>query len=536
MLPFQPLGVIVPFIALTAFALPLFSLIIKNKKFYDAYVLIVGIIAFAASLAIVLEVYRQDMPIIYAFGGWPPAIGITYEADLFNSILGLFTATVMLFIIIYSLWYTRHMDDYVWYYTLLLGLEAGLLGCLYTGDAFNLFVMIEVLSISAYGLVAYYRSKPQAIEAAIKYGMIGAVATTLYFLALVFIYASFGTLNMADIALKAKGAVDINHISGEYYGNIIAASAVALALALWTFTFKSALFPNHFWLPDAHPEAPTPVSAALSGLVVNVGVYATVRFMYTLFGEGTVVDTSGFRTVVFTALLILGILSGLIGALLMIVQNDIKRLLAYSTISHIGLIYMGASIGLAASTEIQELGLTAMLFHIINHGVGKALLFLAAGILIHAAKTRDLDKMSGIGRLYPIASASLVLGFLQLMGFPPFGGFYSKLMLYQAFLTAGLIIPAIMIVIISAISVLGYVKAIYAAIFMPPRPEFKEIPKLDYVSIITFIMGIVCILLGILAPFIIPVLSNSIEESLLPLGINKYIDAFYRALEMLIPS
>ncbi len=527
------LGVIIPVLALSAFALPLASLIIKRKRFYDIYTIVFTSFTLIASYMIYEEVYKLGTPIVYAFGGWPPPLGIVYEVDGFNSILGLFTSAVMFAIALYSIWYTEHMDEPVWYYTLLLGLETGLLGCLYTGDAFNLFVMLEVLSISAYALVAYYRSRPQAIEAAIKYAIVGAVATTLYFLSLVFIYASYGTLNMADISMKSLGITRYTVISDGVYGSLLTASSVALALALWTFTFKSALFPNHFWLPDAHPEAPTPVSAALSGLVVNIGVYAVARFLYTIFGEYSIVGVDGFRDIVLYALLVLGIASGFIAALLMIVQNDIKRLLAYSTISHIGLIYMGLAIGFSSTpTEVKVIGLTAMIYHIINHGVAKALLFMSSGVYIMASGTRDLDKMSGVGRAYPLTTIALIMGFLQLMGFIPFGGFFSKLLLYQAYIANGSVLPAVMVIVISAISLLGYIKVMYATIFAPPAKEYTYRVNKG-IEILLVIMGIACLLLGIFSPYIIDELKILIQNSLVQ-GIDKYIDAFLRTYNELL--
>ena len=507
------LGILVPFLALSSFVIPLFSLLIKRKTFYDIYVLIIGSIALYFTYNILKTVLYLDKPIMYRFGGWPPPLGIAYEVDPFNGILGLFTAATMWLIIIYSIWYTKHMDNYVWYYTLLLGLETGLLGCLYTGDVFNLFVMIEVLSISAYALVAYYRSKPQAIEAAIKYAMIGAIATTFYFLSLVFIYGSYGTLNMADLAIRSHVEEGIL-TGGNVYGNIAVASAVAIGLALWAFTFKSALFPNHFWLPDAHPEAPTPVSAALSGLVVNIGVYAVIRFLYSLFGSSSILSIIGYRDAVFTILLILGILSGIIGALLMIIQKDIKRLLAYSTISHIGLIYIGLSIGFTnLPKEIIVLGLLATLYHIINHGIGKALLFMASGIYISSAKTRDLEHMVGVGRVYPITSLAFVLGILHLMGFIPFGGFFSKLLLFQAHIGAGLVVSAISIVLVSAISLIGYIKMIYLIILRMPTREYKYEANIG-IEVFLLLMGIVCLLLGLFSFRLLDLFSDAVSKSL----------------------
>ncbi len=510
---FVVLGSIAPLLATAAFALPLLSLVIKKKFFYDIYTTLFSLVALVFSIEILKKTYHSGVPIVYAFGGWPPPIGIVYEVDMFNGILGVFTAFTMLTIVLYSVWYTRHMKEPVWYYTLLLGLETGLLGCLYTGDVFNLFVMIEVLSISAYALVAYYRNKPQAVEAAMKYAFIGAVATTLYFLSLVFIYASYGTLNMADLSLRSVGRPETMIVSG-YYGNIAVASSVALALALWAFTFKSALFPNHFWLPDAHPEAPTPVSAALSGLVVNIGVYAVARFLYTIFGFESVVAYTGYRDAVLYVLLVLGILSGVVGALLMIVQRDIKRFLAYSTISHIGLIYIGLSIGLTSvSKEIVTLGLMATLYHIINHGVGKALLFMASGVYIESAGTRDIESMAGVGRLHPVTSLAFILGILHLMGFIPFGGFFSKLLIYQAHLGAGLVFSAISVIVVSAISLIGYVKLLYILIFRQPIREYRvEVSKA--IEVLLLFMGLCCLLLGLTSFRLLGIFSDAVYKPL----------------------
>ena len=509
------LGCLVPLLAIASFLLPLLSLIVKNKRFYDVYALFFSLVALYLSSCIAWRVYRIGEPLVYTFGGWPPPIGIDYEADLFNSILGLFTTFTMSVIVMYSVWYTKHMREPVWYYTLLLGLETGLLGCLYTGDVFNLFVMIEVLSISAYALVAYYRNKPQAIEAAMKYAFIGAVATTLYFLSLVFIYSSYGTLNMADLSLKAMGGGESIGYSGGYYGDIVIASSIAIALALWAFTFKSALFPNHFWLPDAHPEAPTPVSAALSGLVVNIGVYAVARLLYTLFGLNSIIAGNGYRDAILYVLIILGILSGVVGALLMIIQSDVKRFLAYSTISHIGLIYIGLGIGLSSvSKEIALLGLTATLYHIINHGIGKALLFLASGVYIESTGTRDLGRMAGVGKAYPITSIAFLLGILHLMGFIPFGGFFSKLLIYQAHLGAGLYASAVSVIIISAISLIGYVKLIYVLLLRSPHRAYKAcVPKA--IEVLLLLMGVLCLLLGLFSFKILNIFGEAVNQGLI---------------------
>ncbi len=532
-------------LVIAAFAIPLLSMGIKRKRFFDVYAVFFAVIALLIAISIARDVFVEKKIIVYPFGGWPPPIGIAYEIDAYGAILGLLTASVMFVIVIYSIWYTDRMKGtgYVWFYTLLLGLEAGMLGCIYTGDAFNLFVMLEVLAICAYGLVAFYRSRPQAVEAAMKYGFIGAMATTLYFLALVLLYSSYGTLNMADLAFKSRAATVygipytalgvVYRLSGGIFGNIILSTVVAIALTVWVFTFKAALFPNHFWLPDAHPEAPTPVSAALSGLVVNVGVYAVARFMYTIFGRLSTLDivrvvvagiTMTVRDAILMFILILGFLSALVGAILMAVQSDIKRLLAYSTISHIGLIFAGLSLGFSSiSMTVSRLGLTAALFHLINHSVGKALLFLSTGVLIAFAGSRDISRIAAIGRLAPIASATTVIGVLHLIGIPPFSGFFSKYLLYQAFMAANMPILAVLVIIVSAISVLGYVKIIMAALSRHSEvvEKFKEPLSGSFALIV---LAITTIVLTIALPLgfrsILDIASTSLID------FSRYINSF----------
>jgi len=463
-----PIGLVI-----AAFALPIISLFVKVKRFYDAYAIAFGAFALGLAIKIMHDVIVNGAPIIYPFGGWPPPLGIVYEIDLFGAVLGLLTASIMMLIIIYSVWYTEKLSGVPWYYTLLLGLEAGMLGCFYTGDIFNFFVMLEVVAISAYGLVAFYRGRAQAVEAAIKYAIIGAVATTIYFLSTIFIYGSYQTLHMAGIALRNYGYFHLTFpgIIGPhivFFGNPLIASCVALALALWVFTFKAAVFPNHFWLPDAHPEAPAPVSAALSGLVVKVGVYGVVRFLYTMYGMGYEMLNVGSappRTFFLIALGVMGALSAIVGGIMMGIQRDVKRLLAYSTVNHVGFIFMAISVGIAgAPTAAVALALAAMVFHVINHSIGKSLLFMSTGSMIKAVGSRDIDDLAGIGRVMPIAGATTVIGALNLLGVPPFAGFLSKYLLYQAFLAAGAPYLAVLVVVASAISVMGYAKLIYTVV------------------------------------------------------------------------
>ena len=491
MSPIDMLGIMLPTISVIAFSLPLIDLLVKKTRVLEALALAGSLFATVASILVFYEVKKAGEPVLYTYGGFLPHFGIVYEVDSFNALIGLFIAIGMLVIVVYSIWYRHHLDEPVWYYVLLLGLEIGMLGAVYTGDAFNLFVMLEVMSISAYGLVAYHKNSPEAVEAASKYALIGAVASTMYFTAVVILYAVYGSVNMGILSYMASMPATVIPVIPE---GVRYATLFAVSMALWVFTFKSALFPSHFWLPDAHPEAPTPVSAALSGLLVNVGVYASARFLYTIFGPGGMLGE--YSAVVFAALFTLGAISGVVAALMMMIQKDIKRLLAYSTVSHVGLIYMGISAGFLNNSLAIEYAITGAVLHILAHGLSKIALFFASGVYIDASATRNLDRMRGVGRAFPATSFAFTISFLNLAGLLPFLGFYSKFLITLGFIEGGFPVAALLVIIISALSIPGYLRAIYGVVFATGSVE-GEVTKrwVEYlvlaVALSTLILGVV---------------------------------------------
>ncbi len=511
-----------------AFALPLISLVVKSRRVWESYTITASFIILLLALTNFMRVYEVGKPLIYKFGGWPPPIGIVYEVDLLGALMGLLVASIMFLIAIYSVKYLEHAHGVEWYYTLLLGVEAGMLGCVYTGDAFNLFVMLEVTSVAAYGLVAFYRSNKEAIEAALKYAIVGSIATTVYFISLAFLYGTYGTLNMADIIAKSKLMVspELALISGIPVANIIIGAAIILALAIWAFTVKAAAFPNHFWLPDAHPAAPTPISAVLSGLVVKVGVYAVIRFSFTIFGGAELL--SNVISVLYIVLLILGIFSAFVASMLMVVQTDIKRLIAYSTVMHIGLIFMGIGLG-------TPLGLAAAIYHTINHAVAKALLFLAAGVFIYTAKTRNIDELAGIGRYMPLSTFTFIIAALALVGIPPLNGFMSKLTLYYALIDAGLAPLVVVIIVTSALALLAYVKIVYSVWLKAPLRDYSDVKEAHPLMLVPLlILALTCIVLGVTAPLLMDKLIMPTVKA--TLNSDLYVKVALEALRKFLSS
>jgi multicomponent Na+:H+ antiporter subunit D len=345
---------------------------------------------------------------VHAMGGWAPPFGIALVADLLNAYLVALASTVAFLSLVYSAGYLEAAEARAGFHPLFHFLVMGINGAFLTGDVFNLFVFFEVLLLASYSLVAYGSTGAQ-LEATLKYATLNLIGSAVFLLGVAALYGTAGTLNMAHLPARLADA----------------GSPVVLAILLlfvMVFGTKAAAFPLHFWLPDAHSSAPTPISAMLSGVLIKVGAYGILRFTSLLF--------EGVREMAQPVLLAMAALTMVVGALGALAQRDVKRLLAYSSISQMGYILLGV-------TLLSPTGLPAALLLILNHALGKALLFLAAGVAIHAAGTRDMRAMGGLRAGLPGTSAAFLVGVLAIAGVPPLPGFFAKLGILQALVAAG---------------------------------------------------------------------------------------------------
>jgi multicomponent Na+:H+ antiporter subunit D len=339
----------------------------------------------------------------YRLGGWPPPIGIEYVLDP----LGAFMAAVVTFVGWMATIYFRasiHREapgQFVGAHALMLLLLAGLSGILVTGDLFNLFVFLEIASLSAYALIAI--GDHQAPLAAFRYLILGSLAGSLYVLGVGFIYFSTGSLNMADVSQRLMPLYD---------SPAVAAAAALIALAMG---IKMALFPLHGWLPDAYTSAPSGVAGLIPPIMTKVAAYVLIRLFVDVF-QPAYSQTQLPIAWVISWLSAAGVL---FGSVMAIAQQDFRRMLAYSSVSQIA--YIGLGFGMA-----HPLGLIGALLHVVNHAFMKACLFFVAGSFRYRAGSAEIIHLAGLGKRMPWTACAFALAALSMIGVPPTGGFFSK--------------------------------------------------------------------------------------------------------------
>ena len=407
---------------------------------------------------------------VYQVGGWAPPIGINLVLDGLSALMLLVVAVVSLGATLFSV---RYMDLYTGrpkYYSLFLLMVAGMNGAILSGDLFNLYVFLEIAAIASYALVAF-GCEEKELEASFKYAVLGSVASGFILLGIALMYSMFGTLNMAHMSRKlaVAGAVGAGHQVATF----------SLLLFIAGLGLKAALVPFHAWLPDAHPSAPAPISAMLSGVLIKaIGVYALVRVAFDVFGLTPQLSMT---------LMVLGSLSMLVGVFLAIGQWDYKRLLAYHSISQIGYVMLG--IGLAT-----PLGIVGGLFHLVNHAIFKSLLFLTAGAVEYRTGTRQLQEMGGLARRMPVTANTSLVASMSIAGVPPFNGFVSKLIIILACVQAGRYGFAACAVLVSVLTLASFMKVQKYAFFGTLKARWehlREVPVLMCASMV--LMAVLCL-------------------------------------------
>lgn len=476
---FLPQFVAVPLAA--AFLIPLLAKLKQQASDVIANV--------AAAFLLSLSVYgfaavTDAGPHIYWAGGWR-FYGIAMAFDHLTALVVLALNTVGCCAMLYAVRYLDHYTARWKFYALALLLLAGLNGLAISGDLFNMFVFLEIAAVASYALVAF-GTEAEELEAGFKYMVMGEIGGMAILFSIALIYARFSTLNLAHLAsVMPRGT--------PYFWFVV-------ALLMVGFAVKMAMVPFHSWLPDAHPAAPAPVSALLSGVFIKVaGVYAMSRLMFNVFGL-----TRATAPQFFNMLLAFGVLSIVAGGLLAYAQRDYKRLLAYSSVSQMGYIIVGLGIG-------NEWAVAGALFHVLAHAMGKGLLFLAAGSVESQAGTRDLERLRGLEKTMPATTWSHILGALSLSGVPPFAGFFSKLFIILGAIQARMYWLAILAALFSAVT-LGYLtKVVNRAFFL--RPGVEPTPAREAPVTMVLAMVLLVVLSVVVGILFVPVMNWLIQPA-----------------------
>ncbi len=422
----------IPIMLAAAFIIPLVSL--KKEKMVPY----IGVSACLASFFLAALTFIDVLEfgiLTHQMEGWPAPFGITIAVDN----LSMFLVFMINFIGFAALAFSTKFikERRTKYYSLLCLVLVGLLGIAHTGDIFNMFVFFEIMSISSYALTSYYRNR-DSIEAAMKYIIMGSIATSIILFGIAFIYSAAGSLNMADLALRIPAAA----------GPVL---PLGLGLLLAGFLFKAAIFPFHAWKPDVASVIPVPFATLLATAGSAIGIYAMLRIAFTVF------SLTGFWLHI--SLIVMGVFSMVFGAVLALQQYNILRLLAYSSISQMGFVVMSLGIG-----SVNALGYTAGIFHLFNIMVFDALLFLCAGIIVYHAGTADMRKLGGFGSFNPILFYSFVIAMLSSVGIPLFNGFSSKILIYIATLQTYPVLTVISLLV--SVLTLGYMLKVYDLVFL----------------------------------------------------------------------
>ena len=376
--------------------------------------------SFGLALHLLMRVLAEGT-ITYDMGGWEAPVGIEYRLDAAGALVMLVITAIGSLVVPYS-WRSvnKEIDEHKhhWFYACLMLCFTGLLGMTVTGDAFNLFVFLEISSLSTYVLVSIGRDR-RAYTAAFRYLLIGTVGATFYLLGVGYLYQMTGTLNMADMAQRLTQPA----WNGE--GLVYQTTTVRAALAFLTvgLSMKIALWPLHLWLPNVYTYAPSSVTAFLSATATKVAVLVLLRIFYTVGGL-----SASFETLPIADTLVpLAIIGALSASIMALYQDNLKRALAYSSIAQVGYIVLG--IGLAT-----QAGLAAGLLHLFNHALMKGALFCAMGCLVYRTGSARVEALRGVGRSMPWTSTAMVIGGLSLIGVPLTAGFVSKWALVTAVL------------------------------------------------------------------------------------------------------
>lgn len=501
---------------LVAFLTPLVDKV--SKKGRNVLVFVTVILTLFLVLALANDVFDNGLR-IYTLGGenvdialpsgYQIPVRITLEIDgmsVFMAIISILISSVGL---LYSFSHIRGEGSGK-FYSLFLLMIVGMLGMEMTGDLFNLFVFLEILSIASAALIAFYARKGKPLEASIKYIVISSLAALFVLFAVGLLYGEYNLLNMGAIGEEIRNVQELPFVA-----------LIAFVLFLSSFTLKAGSAPMHMWLPDAYGEAPGAISMVLVA-ATQASLYALLRVCFTIYSVA--LDAA----IIGGILIVLGLISIFIGVTMALIQIDMKRLIGYAAVAEVGYILLAVGVGFFELTKegISDYGLKALqggVFHIFNDVLDIGLLFLIAGAIIYVTKESNLNKLGGLAHSMKYCSVFFIIGLFAVSGLPPLNGFASKILIYESVYKVSPLIS--IIAILASILMLAIFVKIFYSVFMGPKlpglADFKEAPKLMLGSM--GILAAIMIFFGLFPDFVVDTIVNPAVNALVENV--AYIDA-----------
>lgn len=447
-------------VVLPLVAAPLCALI-SSRSISWLFTFLVSVIVLAISITLLGFAFGHGT-FSYMMGGWEAPFGIEYKVDKLNAFFLVLISSIGVLSVLYAY---RLVEEEVSrrkqsvFYSMYLLCLTGLLGMVITNDIFNIYVFLEISSLATYALIAMGQDR-RALVSSFEYLVLGTIGATFILIAIGLLYMMTGTLNISDLSDKVKMV--------EHTGPVKAAFAFFVVGLL----LKMAVFPLHLWLTNAYTNAPSFVSAFLAATATKVIIYIFLRVTYFVFGSQLSFEILPIGTILLT----LGMLAVLVGAMAAIFQHNLKRMLAYSSVSQIGYIIIG--IGL-----YNSLGLQASLIHIFSHGLAKSALFMAVGAMILQRGGCRFSDLAGVGKTMPFTSFAFLVAGLSLIGIPLTGGFLGKWYLLQAALEDDSFILFAFLLLTSLLAVVYIWKFVEIAYFTESE---KKYPKQEIGKTTTF--------------------------------------------------
>jgi NADH-quinone oxidoreductase subunit M len=480
---------LIPHASLLAIILPIISafFIYVFGKYAERYVGWIATAAASLSVCMILSMVPdiiEQSPIhdTYAWINVPSiSLRLGFMVDMVSFYVALVVVVVSALSCLYSIKYMENKRGQTGYYANLLLFMAGMTGVIISANLIQFYLFWELMLIPSYFLISSWGVSKKRLTIGFKYFIFTHIGALFMLMGILSIYVFTGTFDFAELS--------------QVSANIPQSSILTVfVLLLIGFCVKMAIFPVHTWLPDAHSEAPTPISVMLSGVMIKCGAYAFARILLSGFGP-TVLQTSD-------TLAILGVITMIYGGLMALAQTDIKRLLAYSSISQMGYIFFGLGV-------YSSMGATGALFHMVNHAVCKGLLFMCAGAIIYQTGIRNIRKLGGLADKMPITCAASLIGALSLAGTPPLNGFWSEWMIFSGGISSDKILITTIAIVSTAITA-GYYLWFVWRVFFGATPIETEITMRKpswLIRIPIIILAVIAVVIGIWPDIVLKLLS-----------------------------